>query len=325
MARRRAAVAAALGVARGLSGCVRDPGGPGTRDAPQPVGVAVGIGSYEIACGATVADADAVVAAEDATNRPPADGRRFVLVPLQLTYRGTALGEPWLDLDVRYVTRTGAMYGEWEADQCGSVPGSLEWVDQMPPGTTAWGTACVSVPVDEIPGGVWIARHGGAWGWHGFFAASPDAPTVPGSFAAPTPAGESGDVGPYSVVLGPTSTDAFRLIRGWDENSAPPAAGRRYVLVPVTLTFHGGSSSGEPWADLAFRFVAADGTTFGAAEEDTCGDIPDAVEYAGVLTPEQPVTGNVCVSVPTGLVDGGRWHVVPEGTAFVWAGHFGLA
>lgn len=313
MVRRWWAVAAALVVTLGLSGCIQGPDGVGTRDEPTPVGAATSIGTYEIAFFTTNFDADAVVAAEDVANQPPAPGRRFVLVPLQLTYLGTTLGEPWLDLDVRYVTRTGAMYGELASDQCGTVPGSLEYVDQMPPETTAWGTICVSVPVDEVEGGVWVAREGDYWGWYGFFAASADAATVPGSFVAPVPVGAPVEVGGYSVVFGST--------RAGDA----AAADRTAVLAPVTVTFHGGPSSGHPWGDLSFTFVTADGTTYGRSEEDRCADIPDALEYIGVLELELPVAANVCVSVPAEQVDGGRWHVTPEGSKLVATGYAALS
>lgn len=326
--RRALATAAALVSLVAPAGCVQDPGGPGTRSDPLPAGVAADIGRYRIAFGPTVPDADALIAAEDPANLPPIAGRRYVVAPLQLTFRGETpeeRGEPWLNLDVRYVTRTGEMYGEWEPDQCGTVPGSLEYVDQMPPGTTAFGTVCVAVPADEVAGGVWVARDGGTWGWTGFFTASDAAATGPGSFAEPAAVGAPQAVGPYSVVFGTTRPDALRFLRAWDEETSPPAAGRAFVLAPVTLTFHGGTSSGEPWGDLSFTFVGGDGHSFGQAEADSCGDIPDAVEYAGVLAPERPVTGNVCVSVPREAVAGGRWHVVPEGSALVWTGYAALA
>ncbi len=320
MKRRRGA--AVLVAVLALAGCLRDPGGPGTRGDPLAVGVAADIGSYQIAVGPTAADADAVVVAEDVANRPPAEGRRYLLVPLRLTYRGTSVGEPWLDLDVRFVAPDGEMYGEWDADQCGTIPGSLEYVDKMTPGTTGWGTVCVAVPADRVEGGAWVVRDGGTWGWRGFFAATTDAAIGQGSFADPNPVGTASEVGDYTVSFGVMRPDAYGFIRAWDENSDAPAAGRRFVLAPVTVTFGGGTSSGEPWGDLSFTFVAADGSTFGRFEDDGCGDIPDALEYAGVQAQATPTTGNVCVSVPADRVAGGRWHVVPEGTAYVWTGHF---
>lgn len=320
----RAALAALI-VLLGLSGCVVEPTGVGTRADPNPVGVTARVGSYEIAFGSTVTDAEAAVIAADPLNRPPIQGHRFVLVPLRLTYLGSSVGEPWLDLDIRFVAPGGTMYGGEDAEQCGVSPGPLEFVDQLPPGTTAWGAICVSVPAEAIPGGVWVARDGGRWGWHGFFAATAEQPTAPGSFAAPTAVNAVAVVGGYALSLARTNPDALGFVRSWDENTDPPAPGRRYVLVSVTATFDGTPpASGDPWGDLAFAFVTAEGATYGSSDEDGCGDIPDSLEEVGVLTAGRPATANLCVLVPAGQVDGGRWHVTPEGSAFVWAGHFAL-
>ena len=317
------ATAVAALLLAGSAGCTAGPAGPGTRDEPIPGGATTTVGSWDIALGATVPNGDELVSAAAPGNRPPA-GRTYVLVPLRLTYHGSDVGEPWLDLDVRYVTGAGALFGGADSDQCGEVPGSLEYVDQMPAAATRWGNACVAVPSQEVAGGTWIVRNGGYWGWTGFFSATSDEPTGPGSRADPTAVGTTVTVGDYAIALGPTNTDAARAIRAWDEEAQAPAAGRTYVLAPVTVTFTGGSSSGEPWSDLGISFVAADGTSFGAAEQDSCGDIPDALEAAGVLPVGRPVTANVCMSVPVGQVGDGRWHVAPEGTALVWEGHFGL-
>ena len=322
--RRVAASASVVGVLA-VAGCVQlpaGPSGPGTRGEPIGVGVAAPVGSWELAFGPTVGDADALVAAHDPANKPPPAGRRYVLVPLRLTFKGSDVGEPWLDLDVRYLSRAGVLYGEAEIDQCGSVPGSLEYVAEMPPGTTRWGNLCVAVPADEVDGGTWVARNGGFWGWNGFFAASTTEPTGAGTRANPTPVGTQAGVGDYMVSAGTTDPDALGAIRDWDGEAAPPASGRRYVMAPLKVTFKGGASSGEPWSDLAVTWVAADGTVFGPAEADSCGDIPDGLEGVGVQQAGRPVTGNVCVSVPLDAVAGGRRHVTAEGTAMVWQGYF---
>lgn len=322
---RRAGVAFLGALALAVTGCGTGPVGPGTRGEPIGVGVVAGVGSWDVAVGSTIADADAIVGLGDPTNRPPPEGRHFVLVPLRLVYHGPAVGRPWLDLDVRYVTREGRMYGESEVDQCGSVPGSLEFADETPPGVVRWGNACVAVPSDALGGGAWIVRNGGHWGWTGFFAASSDAPSGPGTRADPTPVGIQADAGTYSVAAGVTNPDAFNLIRAHDENAEGPKSGRRYVLAPLTVTFRGGNASGEPWTDLSVTWVGPDGSTYGAAEVDSCGDVPEPLGNAGVLAPGASVTGNVCIRVPADAVAGGIWHVVPEGTAHVWEGFFAVS
>lgn len=326
MARRLLLAAALLGSLVGLAGCtVEGPDDPGTWANPLPTATVARIGSYEIALGATDFDADALVEAADPAGAGPAEGRRYLLVGLELTYRGDRVAEPWANLDVRYVGRDGTLFGAWEADQCGAVPGSLEDTAQLQPGTTGWGTVCVSVPIDQIEGGTWIVRDGGQWGWHGFFAATADEPTVTGSFAAPHPVDAAFQVGSYTVSVGESDPDAFARVHAWDENAEPPSDDRTFVIAPVTLTFRGGTASGDPWSDLSFSYVAADGTVYGRAAADACGDIPEALLGLGVLTAQVERSGNVCVSVPADQVEGGRWHVAPEGTALVWTGFVATA
>lgn len=322
--RRTRAAGGALLMACALAGCVADPGGPGTRSEPTAVGTTASIGSYDMTLFPTSLDAGPLLAAAAQPGAAPAAGRQLVLVPVQLTYRGETAGDPWSDLDVWYVTRGGAMYGGSEADQCGTVPGAMERVETMAPGTTAWGNVCVAVPADEIEGGTWVARDGGLWGWRGFFAASAEPVTLPGSFVAPTPVGGSIDVAGYTVVFGPTNRDAAALL-GADARNAPPGAGRTFVLAPLTLTFHGERGTGEPWSDLSFTFVAADGREFGTAAEDECGAVPNSVWNTGPLEVDRPTAVNACVAVPAELVGEGRWHVAPDGTAFTPTGYGALS
>ncbi len=113
-------------------------------------------------------------------------------------------------------------------------------------------------------------------------------------------------VGDWTVELAPTNTDAEDVVR--DENifNDPPADGRQFVLVEVTVTYTG-DDSGTPWLDLSFDFYGSDGNTFGSGSDDYCGVIPDSLNDHGEMFPDASATGNVCVSVPADQIDGGAW------------------
>lgn len=303
-----------------VTGCLAGPTGMGTRGEPTPVGVPARVGSYEVAVGPTLTDAAALVLAEDQANAPPPEAPKYVLVPIRLTYDGSSEGEPWLDLTVRFVAEDGGLFGEYERDQCGAIPGSMEYIDEMPPGTSRLGTVCVSVPEDKVEGGSWVMREDASWGWRGFFEADTREIAVPGSRLHPTAPGSEAEVGPYSISMGPTTSDEDAA-----STRVGPAPGRHLVLAPVNATFHGGRSSGDPWTDLSFEFLAADGSSYGRNAQDSCGEIPNPIEYVGPLAPDVPATGAICVSVPADRIESGTWHVTEEGTALDWLGHFSLS
>lgn len=139
-----------------------DAGGdkPGTRQRPVPAGTVVNIGDWQVSLGPTSLDATAQVAAENQFNDPPAAGRQFVLVPVNVAYTGTGSGTPWLELSIRFYGSGGNTFGASGAqeDYCGVVPSSITDVSEMFPGAKASGNACVSVPGDQVQGGSWIVE-----------------------------------------------------------------------------------------------------------------------------------------------------------------------
>lgn len=130
---------------------------PGTRQRPVPAGTVVTIGDWQVSLGPTALDATAQVAAENQFNDPPAAGRQFVLVPVNVTYTGTDSGTPWVDLSINFYGSGGNTFGAGGTDDyCGVVPNSLSDVSEMFPNAKAAGNACVSVPSDQVQGGAWI-------------------------------------------------------------------------------------------------------------------------------------------------------------------------
>ncbi|OAA23578.1 hypothetical protein UG55_103512 [Frankia sp. EI5c] len=132
---------------------------PGTRQRPLPAGTTVKVGDWQVTLGPTVLDATAQITAENQFNDPPAAGRQFVLVPVNVTYAGTGSGTPWVDLSIRFYGSGGNTFGAGGTDDyCGVVPNSFNNVSEMFPEASAAGNACVSVPGDQAAGGSWIVE-----------------------------------------------------------------------------------------------------------------------------------------------------------------------
>lgn len=115
-------------------------------------------------------------------------------------------------------------------------------------------------------------------------------------------------------MLGATNRDAGADVAAANQFNAPPVEGRVFVLAPVTATYTG-AESGTPWVSLGLQFVGNAGNTYGMGADDYCGVIPTPLSDAGELYAGAAATGNVCVSVPAGEVEGGTW-VVENQMAF---------
>lgn len=146
-----------------------------------------------------------------------------------------------------------------------------------------------------------------------------------GTYANPLPAGttfvlsdwveDSPDepVELWEVTLEPTNQDATDEVLAEGEFNEI-AEDRAAVMVPVMLT-HVGPEAGEPWLDLEFQFVGADGNTYSTGPDDYCGVIPNDLADHGEMFPGATVTGNVCQAVPDDVIDGGAWIVA---LSFAW-------
>ena len=309
-----------LAAALALGACGTDD--PGTRANPMPVGEVLEIGSWEVQVGATIPDAADLVLATDQTNQgAPAAGRQYAMVPIRVTYGGGAVGRPWFDLSYSFMDEDGVLYGPDDENLCGEIPGAMVYMGEMLPGESRTGNFCVSVPAGKVEGGTWFVKPAGAHpGWTGHFAVSDTGPDTPGSQADPSPVDTDVPAGPYWVAFGQTDLDAAASL----ETTA--AAGRRLLLSPVDVTREGEAAgvTDDPGQDLQILFVSADGETFGERPEGQCGEIPEPLADIDFLDFEETVTANVCVSVPSEVVEGGTWHVGLTSEGLGWTGFVSL-
>lgn len=130
----------------------------GTRENPAPAGSTATLGNYDVSLGATTANANEMVAAENEFNAPPVEGRQFVLVPVNVTYTGDESGTPWVDLTIQFVGSGGNTYGTGTDDYCGVIPQQLMDLGEMYNGATGSGNHCASVPAGEVEGGTWVVE-----------------------------------------------------------------------------------------------------------------------------------------------------------------------
>lgn len=130
----------------------------GTRQNPLDPGASFTVGDWTVQIGETDPDAGEIVAAENQFNDPPAEGRQFVMVEVDVTYTGDDSGHPWVDLSFAFYGADGNTFGTNSDDYCGVIPDDLMDIGEMFPGASASGNVCVSVPAEQIDGGAWIVE-----------------------------------------------------------------------------------------------------------------------------------------------------------------------
>lgn len=118
----------------------------------------------------------------------------------------------------------------------------------------------------------------------------------------------------WEVSLGASDTNAWGQISSSlsdeDQEYYAPQDGVSFVLVPITITYKG-AERGALY-DLTIEYVGSDAQP----NNESCGwgIIPDELDTSVELDPDQTVTGNVCVVVPTQTANDGAWKI----NAFNW-------
>ncbi|MBW3591183.1 MAG: hypothetical protein KY393_04970 [Actinobacteria bacterium] len=98
------------------------------------------------------------VQGENQFNNPPADGRQFVMGTFSVSYVGEESGTPWIDLSMRFNGSEGNTFGSGQDDYCGVIQSSLDDTGEMFPGAEAEGNVCVSVPAEQVEGGLFMVE-----------------------------------------------------------------------------------------------------------------------------------------------------------------------
>lgn len=133
--------------------------GLGTRSNPVPVGQSVQVGpNWQVALQSATPDAGPQVESENPLNDPPATGRQFVMGMFSVSYVGDDSGTPWVELSVNFNGSAGNTFGTGSDDYCGVIPDALSDAGEMFPGAAAQGNVCISVPSEQVDGGLFMVE-----------------------------------------------------------------------------------------------------------------------------------------------------------------------
>ncbi|GAA1945216.1 DUF4190 domain-containing protein [Agromyces allii] len=138
--------------------------------------------------------------------------------------------------------------------------------------------------------------------------------TATGDLDDPFPIGETVEVTNhgepyYSITVGAPNPDADALVAEENPYNDVAPEGSSYVLVPVTVEFHGDAEDpdalGSPAFDIRVSFTTGDG---GRIDEDYAV-IPDPFFMLPELKSGESATGNLVFVLPDSTLDAGTWLV----------------
>ena len=122
-----------------------------------------------------------------------------------------------------------------------------------------------------------------------------------GSFTNPVPLGDSADVGGgWSLRVINVIPDATEQVMAENQFNEPPAEGRQFFLITVSLT-NGSDTPASPLTVVGFSAVGVSAVAY-QPFEDSCGVIPNELSIAEVF-PGGTTEGNICFSVRSDDVD----------------------
>lgn len=121
----------------------------GSRDNPIPLDASAEVGDYTVRVVEVIPNANDLVFAENEFNEPPAEGRQFLIVTVEVTYRGDAVGMPAVDLNPQLVGDRSTIYTTFN-DNCGVVPNDAFLIGELGPGGLVRYNLCWSVVSGEV-------------------------------------------------------------------------------------------------------------------------------------------------------------------------------
>lgn len=113
-----------------------------------------------------------------------------------------------------------------------------------------------------------------------------------------------GEGGTLDVTLGEINWDATSAIMEANQFNDPPAEGQTYVIVPVTVVYHG-SGSFEPGFSLSIEYVSNAGNSY----EETFVSHDNQAYDVGALYDGGSGSWDIVLAVPTDQVQDGAFNV----------------
>lgn len=121
-----------------------------------------------------------------------------------------------------------------------------------------------------------------------------------GTIDDPIPAGQSYVLGLYEIEVRAVDRDAGEALSDFDPSNPAAPDGQQHVLVELSVRFTDSSGLGSP---AAIPFFVSDGEAEWSSFESRCGRVPDALAQVGFIEQGDEALGQVCFTVPSGVVD----------------------
>ena len=124
----------------------------GTRAAPLAPGAVATFSTWTVSMGATNQDAWGEISTVADEYYAPEPGSAYVMVPATVTFTGDDRSNVY-DLEWVFVSAAGTTFD----DNCNytALPNKLDLSQELYTDATASGNLCVTVPADQVAGGVW--------------------------------------------------------------------------------------------------------------------------------------------------------------------------
>lgn len=118
----------------------------------------------------------------------------------------------------------------------------------------------------------------------------------------PAPRGTSVKLRDWVVQVDGVIPDATRMVLEANRFNDPPAPGRQFLIVQLTIRYEGTKESVKPATDLSFSLFGGRGVEYTTYDE-WCGVIPNELDRSKDVLPGGSLSGNLCWSVPSDEVD----------------------
>ena len=118
------------------------------------------------------------------------------------------------------------------------------------------------------------------------------------------PIGESAKIGEYTVSVTKVNLNADDVVARTNEFNEPPNG--RFVIATLDVTYSG-NEEGDPWIDLASKFVGSDAKQYDSAACEAV--VPDAAVDVPTLNSGGQAKYKICYDVAPDAIDEGRLFV----------------
>ncbi|TGD30811.1 hypothetical protein EB835_11400 [Brevibacterium sp. S22] len=129
-----------------------DAGEEGTRENPYAIGTKISTDDWDMTITDVTLDATDEVLAENEFNEAPDSGNQYMLIDVELTYKGDEPGGEMPMSTVEYVTSGGNTFDG--LDDMVVAPNALDEMENLYNGASASGSVAIQIPTEDAESGV---------------------------------------------------------------------------------------------------------------------------------------------------------------------------